>query len=56
MSLFERVYETFLENTVETIGEQVKEKAIIIIPYVFAGVFILAGGLVIFRRFSRTRS
>tara|TARA_Y100001937_G_scaffold59578_1_gene81810 strand:- start:418 stop:579 length:162 start_codon:yes stop_codon:yes gene_type:complete len=53
MSLFEKVYETFLENTVETVAEQVKEKTIAILPFAFAGVFVLTSVLVIFRRLGR---
>tara|TARA_Y100000401_G_C8185695_1_gene156205 strand:+ start:134 stop:295 length:162 start_codon:yes stop_codon:yes gene_type:complete len=53
MSLLEKVYDTFLENPLETIGEQVKEKSIIALPYIFTGLFIVLGGLVIFRRIGR---
>lgn len=53
MSLLEKVYDTFLENTVETVGQQVREKAIQALPYLFAGAFILSGVLVIFRRLGR---
>ena len=53
MSVLEKVYDTFIENPLESIGEQVKEKAIIALPYLFAGLFVVTGALVIFRRIGR---
>ena len=50
MSLLEKVYDTFIENPLETVGEQIKEKAIISLPYLFATAFVIIGGLVIFRK------
>tara|TARA_R100001463_G_scaffold37182_1_gene79939 strand:+ start:12992 stop:13153 length:162 start_codon:yes stop_codon:yes gene_type:complete len=53
MSLLEKFYDTFLENTVEGIAENVKEKVVVSAPYLFAAAFVLTGALVIFRRLGR---
>ena len=53
MSLLEKLYDTFLENTVETVGEQIKNKILIAVPYLFATAFVASCVLVIFRRLGR---
>ena len=47
------VYDTFLENSIESFFEKFKEKLLTGAPYIFAGVFIIVGSVVIFRRLGR---
>jgi len=47
------VYDTFIENPIESFFDKFKEKLLTGAPYLFASGFILVGVLVIFRRVGR---